>query len=72
MISSYKDSNRLNSTILKVAHHGSKTSSTQGIIDLIKPKIALIGVGENNKFGHPNEQVLERLQNLRSKNLQNR
>lgn len=51
----------LNSQILKVAHHGSKTSSIQEFIDAINPKIALIGVGENNKFGHPNEEVLTRL-----------
>ena len=49
------------SQILKVAHHGSKTSSIKEFIDAINPKIALIGVGENNKFGHPNEEVLTRL-----------
>ncbi len=53
----------LKSTVLKVAHHGSKTSSIQEFIDLVNPKIALIGVGKNNNFGHPNEQVLERLNN---------
>lgn len=51
----------LNSTILKVAHHGSNTSSTQEFLNIVKPKIALIGVGKNNKFGHPNKEVLERL-----------
>ena len=49
------------SQILKVAHHGSKTSSIKEFIDAINPKIALIGVGENNKFGHPNEEVITRL-----------
>ena len=49
------------SQILKVAHHGSKTSSIKEFIDAVNPKIALIGVGENNKFGHPNEEVLTRL-----------
>ena len=57
----------LNSTVLKVGHHGSKTSSTQEFIEIVKPKIALIGVGENNKFGHPNEEVIERLDKLRAK-----
>ena len=57
----------LNSTILKVGHHGSKTSSTKEFIEAIKPKIALIGVGENNNFGHPNNDVLERLDNLGTK-----
>lgn len=59
----------LKSDILKVAHHGSKTSSTQKFLESIKPKIALIGVGENNKFGHPNDDVLNRLEELRCKNL---
>ena len=59
----------LNSTILKVAHHGSKTSSTQEFLDVIKPKLALIGVGENNKFGHPNDEVIRRLENMRCQNI---
>ena len=63
----YKNTNILNSTILKIAHHGSKTSSTEELLKLISPKIALIGVGENNKFGHPNEQVIKRLQENRVK-----
>ena len=57
----------LNSTILKVGHHGSKTSSTQSFLEAVKPKIALIGVGENNKFGHPNDNVLERLNDIGAK-----
>ena len=52
----------LNSTVLKVAHHGSKTSSVLEFLKSVNPKIALIGVGENNKFGHPNEQIINRLQ----------
>lgn len=62
----------LNSTMLKVAHHGSKTSSLQEFIEVVKPKIALIGVGENNKFGHPNNNVIKRLENLRHKDISNR
>ena len=57
----YKNSNALESTILKVAHHGSKTSSISKFLDLVKPKIVFIGVGENNKFGHPNTGVIQRL-----------
>ena len=56
----------LKSTILKVAHHGSKSSSIQEMLDKIKPEIALIGVGENNKFGHPNDEVLDRLKYIRN------
>ena len=59
--------NKLKSDILKVAHHGSKTSSSQNFIELVKPKIALIGVGKDNTFGHPNESVLERLRDLKCK-----
>ena len=60
---------KLNSSFLKVGHHGAKTSSTQEFLDAVKPKIALIGVGENNKFGHPNDKVLERLEGLRYKDI---
>lgn len=69
ILEEYKNSNILKSTILKVGHHGSKTSSTQQLLEMVKPKVALIGVGENNTFGHPNNEVLERLVNLRSKNI---
>ena len=58
--------------ILKVAHHGSKTSSIQEFLEYAKPKVALIGVGKDNKFGHPSNDVINRLNKLRYKNLQNR
>ena len=61
LIEIYKSTDILKSTVLKIAHHGSKTSSTNQFIELINPKIALIGVGENNKFGHPDNQVIKRL-----------
>lgn len=69
IISNYKNSRILDSTVLKVGHHGSKTSSIQEFIDAVKPKIALIGVGKNNTFGHPNKDVIDRLQNLRCKSI---
>ncbi len=59
----------LNSTILKVAHHGSNTSSIQEFIKSVNPKTALIGVGEYNKFGHPNNEVIKRLESMRYNNL---
>lgn len=66
IIKLYKKNEKiLEADILKVAHHGSKTSSTEEFLNLIKPKIALIGVGKNNKFGHPNKEVLERLNRLK-------
>ena len=68
ILQKYKENPEIiKSTVLKVAHHGSKTSSTQDIINIIKPQIALIGVGENNKFGHPNDDVINRLENIGSK-----
>ena len=69
ILEEYKNSNILKSTILKVAHHGSKSSSIQSFLEKVKPKIALIGVGENNTFGHPNKGVIERLDALRCKDL---
>lgn len=52
----------LKADILKVAHHGSKTSTTLDFLKAVSPKIALIGVGKNNNYGHPNEQIIKRLQ----------
>ena len=52
--------------ILKVGHHGSKTSTSKEFITQIQPKYALISVGANNWYGHPHEEVLE---NLNSSNI---
>ena len=65
IITKYQKTNLLKSDILKVAHHGSKSSSIEEFLSLVKPKIALIGVGESNSFGHPNLGVLIRLKELR-------
>ncbi len=51
----------LNADILKVAHHGSKTSSIKEFINAVNPKYSVIGVGKDNKFGHPSEKTLETL-----------
>jgi competence protein ComEC len=51
----------LKSDVLKVAHHGSKTSTTENFLAFIHPKIATISVAERNRFGHPSQIVLERL-----------
>ena len=59
-----KYKNILKSDLIKVAHHGSKSSSIKEFLELVKPKIALIGVGKENKFGHPNADVLERLKRI--------
>ena len=59
--------NMLKSTILKVAHHGAKTSSNINFLNTVMPQIAIIGVGKNNKFGHPDESVIENLTKIKSK-----
>ena len=51
----------IESTVLKVAYHGSKASSTAGFIDAVGPAVALISVGGDNSFGHPNDEVIGRL-----------
>ena len=48
--------------ILKVGHHGSKTSSSKYFIDNIKPKYSLISVGKNKRYGHPNKEALDNLE----------
>lgn len=58
---------KLKADILKVGHHGSKSSSTKDFIEAVNPKIAVIGVGVNNNFGHPNKGVLERLEKINCK-----
>lgn len=52
--------------ILKVGHHGSNTSSSPIFLQHYRPKISLISVGEKNRFGHPNNQVIERLGDINS------
>ena len=47
--------------VLKVAHHGSKSSTTEDFLEAVSPRIAVISVGEDNKYKHPSESVLEAL-----------
>jgi competence protein ComEC len=51
----------LKSTVLKVAHHGSKTSTTSQFLVAVDPEVAVISVGTDNPFGHPNPEVMEKL-----------
>lgn len=66
LLDMYKNK-ELESNIIKISHHGSKTSSSEEFIKAVNPKIALIGVGVSNKFGHPNKEVIERLENINCK-----
>ena len=52
-----------NIDILKVGHHGSKTSSSKEFINKINPKYSIISVGKNNRYNHPNKEVLNNLSN---------
>jgi len=52
---------KLNSTVLKVAHHGSATSTSAHFLAAVDPQVAVICVGEDNPFGHPSDEVLARL-----------
>ena len=47
--------------VLKVGHHGSKTSSSREFIEKLNPEYSAISVGKNNRYGHPNKEVLENL-----------
>lgn len=49
--------------VLKIGHHGSKTSSSKYFINEIKPKYSIISVGKNNRYGHPTSEVLDTLSN---------
>lgn len=59
LVASYED---MQIDVLKVAHHGSKTSSTEEFLDATQPGFAIIPVGEND-YGHPNYEVVRRLEN---------
>jgi competence protein ComEC len=58
---SEKYKNFLDSDVLKVSHHGSKTSSTEVFLNYVTPEISLVSAGFKNKFGHPADVILERL-----------
>jgi beta-lactamase superfamily II metal-dependent hydrolase len=51
-------------TVLKVGHHGSSTSSSTAFLNVIKPEVAIISVGAGNSYGHPSAETLSRLQTV--------
>lgn len=55
------DGNKLQSDVLKVGHHGSRTSSSQVFLDAVYPKYAVISAGKNNTYGHPHMEVMDAL-----------
>ena len=54
----------LKAYILKVAHHGSKTSTTLESLNAVEPKYSIIGVGKENKFGHPSNITIQNLKKI--------
>ncbi|MCR5102063.1 MAG: DNA internalization-related competence protein ComEC/Rec2 [Butyrivibrio sp.] len=56
-----------NLTVLKVAHHGSKYTTDKRFLDICRPQACVISCGINNKYGHPHEELMERIKNIGSK-----
>lgn len=59
-----KNKNILKADVLKVAHHGSKTSSTIDFLKAVKPNYVVIGVGKDNNFGHPSDITIQNLKDM--------
>ena len=57
------------STVLKVGHHGSRTSSSQEFLTAVNPGWAVISCGYNNSFGHPHKEILQRIQDCTDANI---
>lgn len=55
--------------VLKVAHHGSKYSSVQEFLSVVRPELSLISCGRNNRYGHPHPELLSRLKEINSKTM---
>lgn len=62
-----KENKELKINILKVGHHGSDTSSSEKFIQAVAPEISIISVGKDNSYGHPSQDILDRLEEIGSK-----
>jgi competence protein ComEC len=52
----------LKSDVLKVGHHGSRSSSTAALLQVVAPRLSVASAGRANRFGHPHAEVVERLE----------
>lgn len=66
----YQLGSNLRSEVLKVGHHGAKTSSAEFFLKKVWPEFAVISVGEDNRYGHPHAETLSRLEAIGAKILQ--
>ena len=55
--------------LLQVPHHGSKTGLDNDFLDRVRPRLAVVSVGKNNRYGHPSEEILKILRNKDIKKL---
>lgn len=56
----HRESVRLSSDVLKLGHHGSRTSSSDKFLSVVRPKFVIVSAGEGNRYGHPHSEVLEK------------
>jgi competence protein ComEC len=61
------DKQLIKSTVLKLGHHGSKTSSSEEFLDQVQPAYAIVSAGKNNSYHHPNQTVVDRVNSHQSK-----
>ena len=61
---------KLKSNVLKIGHHGSKTSTSKEFLKLISPEYAIISAGKDNKFKHPHEEIMQMLNEAKIKTLE--
>jgi competence protein ComEC len=62
----YREGKNIESDVLKAGHHGSKTSSDEAFLALVSPSFTVISSGKNNRYGHPNQEVLDRLLKIKT------